>query len=362
MGLEKIKRALPGQTGQFVLERATVKDLGENLAVVSLSEDGYQFLFDPRTLLLSVQSLRLVILHEILHVVRGDIIRLSAEDLDPPIWNIATDAVINRDLDLDSKSRFLVEVKHCISYTQMMEKLGLDPSVILSASEIYTLLRELGTAALTGFDSLEAPEKENITDKLAKHIEESRALREAAEKDGINLPKPKGAPKGLVPRRKWNPRQITRQQIILHLKRYLNSTRKTHWKRTFRRERFPLLPSLKLQKSNNIAVFIDLSGSTMKFWDIFTSIALYLRREYGASIFAFDEDVRPWDLKSEIICGGGTMFEPIATVIKSRKIHQAVIITDGFFYDDINPICDLIFVVTPEGDTDLPGKILKIGG
>jgi len=94
---------------------------------------------------------------------------------------------------------------------------------------------------------------------------------------------------------------------------------------------------------------LDLSGSTAGDWEQIAAIARGLRQQ-GADLFVFDDGVRPWNGSQPVTAGGGTAWAPVAEHIVQSSHSLAVVVTDGYFFDQLtNPGCEVVWIITPGG-------------
>ncbi|MEM4720563.1 MAG: VWA-like domain-containing protein [Candidatus Methanomethylicaceae archaeon] len=348
----KIRRVLPARTAGWIIQRLTVTDADEPLASVFLSPEGYKIQVSKNVI--ESQFFKEILLHELLHIVRGDLLSHNM-DKDPQAWNIACDATINRDLRIPPEAGG-------IKYEDVMKKIKEYPTKLVGSSYIFQkLLESEDDSDSESFDEL--GRSAEIGDVLSSHISETRELKESLAEDKLDLPVKAGRSKSdKAHKTLWTPTQERVHKVLFDLNSFLSHNSKTVLKRSYRRERHPLLRATTSVRTANVAVFIDVSGSTNQYWEIFTAVARYLKHRYQATVFVFDDEVRQWNLQGSIQAGGGTLFRPIAETIRKEKADIAIIITDGEFFDATAPVygCKLAFVVPRTTNRELPGKIIKI--
>jgi hypothetical protein len=329
--------------------------------------------------------------HELLHIWRGDLIRMTKENLNPLVWNIATDVNINE----MTRDPYLLE--YGLSEMKLRKEFPDAPSWKLGAKAIYDYLikkippppggdgpvgpgglppipprrgRPIGPGKIVPIDQIEPVKPEDLEKArkiwekiIRKNIEEfsdkpekyPEHIRDLFRKSIETVPPPPKEPKPIttagledVPFQevkvppKPNP-------IIKKIRPILESEEAEGiitWRRTFRRTgRVPELPREIPYPGISVLLVVDISGSMSYAYKMVLSFVSYLMVE--------------WNIKPEIIyfsgsakkvtgklmwAGGGTNYSAVLDLLKKQGKNYDIIIVISdyeFFGDDLKRIPEI---------------------
>lgn len=373
---------------------------------VKLTEKGYKVLINVQEWALTPRELRRsALLHELAHVIRGDCLRVKAEDATTPeamLYNITADAVINRTLPSLCKAPFGV-----VNPEAVAREAGMDPNVMTAAIAYTVLKNKLGTVdhhKVVGLiqgvcfpvdDAAMAARQVQPSEDLADlfplpvhlrtwvaqrvewtvatesmvqdvkghegdegdcavaHTADTAELRDAAQKDHMEDALPQqpqrgggaGGGKGST----WTPTQARTVALCDRVREFVraNGHAVRQRNRSYRRQgRWMLYPSRPYSFTHTFALYLDLSGSMFQYWEILAGVAKWARCE-GAKVFTFDTEVVEWQEGKPFHAGGGTLWQPIVESAKKEGLGALVVVTDGDFFDRLeDPGLPVLWILT----------------
>ena len=373
---------------------------------VKLTDKGYRVVINLEEWALTPKELRrAALLHELAHVVRGDCLRVKAEDTtsaDALLFNVAADAVINRTLPSLCKAPFGV-----VNPEALATEVGLSPAT-MTAAMAYTLMKnklgELDKDKLQGvlqrvcfptdqsaLDAREPQPLEDLADifplpvhlrtwvaqrvqwttssesmaqdvkghegddgdAAVAHVKDTRELKEAAKQDNMQdaLPQTpqRGGGAGNAKGSTWTPNQAKIVALCERVRDFVrvNGEAVRQRNRSYRRQgRWMLYPSRPYTLAHTFALYLDLSGSMYQHWEILAGVAKWAKGE-GAKVFTFDSEVVEWHEGQQFQAGGGTLWHPIVESAKKEGLGAIVVITDGDFFDRLeDPGVPVLWILT----------------
>jgi len=297
-----------------------------------------------------------VLLHEFLHLLRDDLTVMSERKLDPFIWNIATDIVINEDiaghrprvreigLSYETFKKQYPELPHWMGgakpiydyliqqargYVEKFHDEFAKDTLVPIGRENLDKAKEVldETIRKVGDDVLREKLPKNFGKLIEKSIEHSHTeIRPAELKDYMKTVGKEEAKfeEVLVPPRK-NP-------IITRLERIFKTEEEEEGeilttRRLYRREgRVPELPREIEYPGANILFIIDVSGSMETARDFVLSAISYLRRmDIAVDLIYFSNSAKK--VKGKLLwAGGGTNFSAALDLLEKEKEKYFVIV------------------------------------
>lgn len=347
--------------------------------------DGNHFtlVLSSATLDSSVTHFRNVVLHELMHIIRGDCQAMAGlDELKQRLYNIAADCSVNDVLSRttpgyeESLNGITIEVDgktyplRMIDYARDVAPLiGMPPSPVPTTLFIYQKLLELlengkGDSSLLPSVQIDIGARSDISEeeKAAMDVETelARGMLLKSEESREMLGGLFGAPTGT----NLNEIEIKPQVIpcdwISKLHRRLAKEFSTAKARSYRREgRIPVYRGWS-RKTNPVPkklyVALDASGSMGPAeLEVLAGYLRYIASTYDlqGEVWVFDtEVVERYPLKcipNRIPGGGGTDYDPVFNLAKEKHADLLVLCTDGYPYRwTKQPPFDVFFVLTAD--------------
>jgi len=276
-----------------------------------------------------------IMLHELSHFYRGDLLTIFNKKYNPQIYNIASDIIINESLGEDSYcfqtgcNFDVFEDAPITNNTKVLYDWLLD-----NASQ--DLINALGKNDLMDSGINNDNFKEAVKKWLEGKSEMPQELKEAIQ--GQNNDKSIGANvNSCIARVKAKPeiKEYIREFYNL-LDKYLKMGTKFS-KRTYRKVKVynDYVSARRKQITDpKLLLFIDVSGSIgNQVYDLL-SFGFYLKQKYKVKLFTFSDEVKEvHSINEEVNVWGGTLFKPIERTIQLYPGFIPVIISDFEFAD-----------------------------
>jgi len=373
---------------------------------VKLTDKGYRVVINAQEWALTPKELRrVVLLHELAHVIRGDCLRVKAEEATGPeavLYNIAADAVINRTLPSLCKAPFGV-----VNPEAVAREVGMDPGT-MTAAMAYTILKhKLGDVdhdkvkalgqrvCFPADEAAMAARQVQPSDDLADlfplpvhlrtwvaqrvewtvacesmmrdvkghegddgdaavaHARDTKELKEAARQDNMEdaLPQQpqRGGGAGGGKGGTWAPTQAKTVALCDKVREFVHTTGEAvrRRSRSYRRQgRWMLYPSRPYSLAHTFALYLDLSGSMYQHWEVLAGVAKWAKSE-GGKVFTFDTEVVEWQEGKPFHAGGGTLWQPVVESAKKEGLGAIIVVTDGDFFDRVeDPGIPVLWILT----------------
>lgn len=316
-------------------------------SITTLATDGLNMFINPDFILtLSNRQIAFGLLHEVMHVIYEHLTRLGSKD--HRLWNLATDYVINNQLDrmgMDVIEGICLDHKYDNMsadqvYVHLKDKEKQNPG---SASSIQPNFDDF-VKTPQGNDSNGNPFPTTTPDQVSQQVKDIVdqaivASQQAGEKAMGNIP-------GAVLRDyQERTRPIIDWKTALADCMYALGRQGSSFKRPSRRglAQGLTLPGKLGKGLGRIDFAIDTSGSvTEKMFTQFVSEISHVfdrfkPKEIG--IMQFDHDLKSRDVvkntqefrQIKMVGGGGTLIEPVLEKLKDIPSRALVVLTDGYF-------------------------------
>ncbi len=360
---------LPAKTISWLINHVTFAPPKGGLGHAAWKDGRYHIVISP-DIVTRPEIFRFVVLHELLHVLRGDLLAPQLKQ-DPGRWNISTDAVINRDLGG-------APFDGAVDYEETCQQAGLDPRINWGAPIIYENLPPQSRPPQPpgpdgdgpsggGHGGQHGGDLGDPCDDPGGHLTDTGDIREDLRDNPDEFPdaftpgrRNPSAGRG-NPTAGFTPKETAAKAVYIALERIIASApgfarRRQSWRRE---GRTPLLPWHQ-DRGARLKLFVDVSASTGHDWQLLFGVAASLVRRYGGETFVFDTTVRKYTRGQRVTAGGGTLWAPVAEAIRPSDV--AVILTDGYFADEVIPVpgANIVFLVTSGGNTALPGRVMTL--
>lgn len=327
-------------------------------SVSTACTDGVSLIVNPKFFVDLTPEERIFLLaHEAWHVAFMHVLRVENRQF--PVWNMATDYVIN---DMLINSGF------------SMPQGGLyDPQYQgMSSDEVYNHLIQNPNKQPTNPNDMK--EVEGTPDKVNKLKNElTNVIFQAAIK--AEKSNQAGAIPSEILRRLEELRNPELPWFKILSKYLTEFTKSDYTYRKVNRRFFPkhILPSLYSQGIENIPVFGDTSGSISKeeLNEVFSELVgiLYQLKPEKISFIGFDTRLNlPIEIKSktdvitlEVKGGGGTNIKPVYQWVKENKPKFVIVFTDGYFQyclDELPSKTTFIWIIKNNPKFNVKGKII----
>lgn len=346
--MDNLFASVPKPLQQYVIQNfRIVKEQSGFPAYVGLrGSDLYLGINVPLWEQLSADDRQKLLLHEIAHVLRGD---LLVNNVNHTLHNIATDSIINEVLDIDA-----VGEHDGIRYSHIYKDLNLpDKLSAIGWRAIYNALlekaKENGGIGRLGFDEIK--ETDNSLEAQEKVIE-ARIEAEGIEDIQKNI---KDAGHFEMSSQKYTHyevkiKQDTRIASIFSAIRARHDANVRLRRKTWRREGvYEGLRGLSRVPTLSVLVIIDVSGSFTEYIKLALGITSGLKDfQVDVGVFA-DRFAMVNNLNDLPDVGGGTYF---SSVVPPKPYDVWVVITDGYFSDTPQLPNHPIVWVIPKGDQE----------
>jgi predicted metal-dependent peptidase len=362
---------LPNSIGRLLGGMPQLNITGPYVAGLALDNEGrYSLLLNHEKLAdyTTVQKVW-VIIHEITHLAHGHIPYCVMNKLNPMLWNIATDAWINR-----AWPDALVDPLQWVTYTALQKQIPELPSMLLSPRILYDWLNHEQQAhlkqlleSLIAQDSLQTPSELSDSSKANATIEQIqtiRAIREAmadpnvpqSVKDELDrLLHGASMTGGERAYTKGGKSIIPCEWLSEVLARLRGHSIHGDYRRTrgwYRPGRADHVAGSRKSYGPLVLVAIDVSGSTCNYWPGFIAAAAQLSGLYRLQVVVYADKILfsgPTLPMSATKTGGGTNFNPAFRHADNIKAHLMVNITDGENADTGAklPKCPVAWVYVP---------------
>ena len=298
-----------------------------------LTPTGYRIMIHP-DFAVGGRHTRLVLLHELSHIFRGDCINQERMK-DPLLYNYAEDAIINQHLP-----KGVVKEIDQLQYFSLAKEIDLPTNYIVSTQMLYERLKSLqkkGSCSCGGHSTkgnkgkceeahvrtiLSARgevQKELEAETGAGFSRFTRAAGDTASR-GAQVEAPAPLPIALP------------NQILRNLKRFFGTRKRVRsWCRP---GRVPLLRGSIFEPKYHLLVAIDVSGSCVSSWPQLGGAAAYLAKRHNVDVSVFDtKAIKTKSLTNLPIFGGGTLIQPVFDLFRQGKYDALIVLTDGQLYD-----------------------------
>jgi hypothetical protein len=336
------------------------------LSMVQLTEAGYSMEFGPKAFKCIPRERQVLVLHEIQHMIRGDVLHQwknrNKPDYNPALWNTAADAVINnkdlvnmcgpnlregiltfdrlQDAHPDELGHFELNPGTRPIYDALL------PKCQQQEEELKRLLEQGGCSIGT----LKAGEGDTIEGEI-KHLE---AVLDAPKSYSINPPQIRNKVKSGIVSNKPLPR-VAR---LLHqwLRRWKvagdTKVRTRSWLRESRL--FPDAPGYVRLPTAKLVLALDLSGSMSGMYEELWAATNWLRKfgTFGIEVWVWaDGAAKARTDGTHPDVGGGTCIEELYK--QAPKCDVMVIFTDGYFSSGVVPpshVGRILWVLSHDGE------------
>jgi predicted metal-dependent peptidase len=313
--------------------------------IPTAATNGISLLINPKFIEnMPIDELIGLLLHEVMHCVYDHMDRAKMHKLDPTVWNIAADYLINGELDI---------LGYKLPKTDLLDHKWDG----MGTQEIYDqLIQQTNQPTLPMADLMcNAPEgmsesehRETILTNVVQAVTQARMDNDPGSIPGHVA---RRVEEIVNPKLPWN--AILQNYLSVYAKEEYTWTRpnKRYWPDIY-------LPSMRSESLDQITVGVDVSGSiTQQDLDIFIAEIRYIwdfLKPKALRIIAFDTHIRFDETYSEgdsidnihIPGGGGTLIGPILDSIRDDTPELAIIFSDMEFsmpyLDDISS--DLIWI------------------
>lgn len=366
------------------------------IAAVTINEGRAELHVTPRFFSESPAIQREIIIHELAHLIRGDMLvaqKVGAFDSEEKrlAFNIAADALINQTLpELHNSGRFY-------TYTRLQATYSNLPGHLPDTIWLYNFIIRQNPPSQGGGGGNGNGGGENGGENAGDILEPKgnpdvnaagwaatvSRISQAAQARGVELPAGDNplSNRGAGDMPSTGTRQVTPEAVALGavrraLEKALSRVRQPRAfggsmkdVRTYRRMRNNL-PTYLPRPAARVVLAIDVSGTMMEYYGRVIYIAQKLAREYYVDVLAWSdrtEWVRPPYDKS-VTFGGGTLLAPAADEAAEKRPDALVIITDDDLHDREAAYAALrrigasiVWVIVPPGPCDRgprPGQVI----
>jgi len=340
--VERVAGLLDKETRNWLLRNLKVIETTDDLVGVALTDRGYILALGSQIDSYNDEQAKIVLLHEIAHVLRGDC--LGDGDVDPGLANIAKDSIINCGFP-DFKSHFPSGPPYYWDLAKEYDELPSD--MIPGWKLIYDVLKKNSPPMMVSFDA--APQNKTSSRKKAEQIHAKVVLEarkvEALKKLGAG-PLVKGAYQGRVKGQPLPPWARLLNKITRKVRK--NGFGSLVHVRTYNRPgRVEGLRGVARQPRLTIEVILDVSGSCSALEPVFRGLAQTLKRHYNVRLGVFANQFAEIKRAGEVPeVGGGTEIRPVMEALDKIRPDLAIILTDGDFFDALElPTCPVWFVI-----------------
>lgn len=264
--------------------------------------------------------------HELAHVLRGDLVRLQSEDLQPIRWNVAADAVINSHLPDDWLTRH-----NAVRWTALAARYGWAEPSPPAALEVYRRLAD--DADDGGHDTL-ATDGTMTDAEHARVVVTARAADPEAVADVMGGRLPGTGP--AVRRSGWQtpePVAVPALRALFHrLDAKAQAARRRHHRDWTRPGRVEGLRGSTRRPTLGVLVGVDVSGSTAALQPVLQGVTAWVRRQPDvAATWAVwaDRAAVVTSPASEAEVGWGTQVQSLWRLARRLRPDVVVCLSDG---------------------------------
>lgn len=334
---------LPIEMRKWALKHLRVEKVGNGI-FVRLTPNGYVLnlgrdFYD----LYSEGQKKVILLHEISHVLRGDCLARYTEEIDRSFMNEILNLIVNQGLESEFEKNFprCPVVGRPPIYKDVKAEMENLPEYVPDKITLYNLLKNNRYRLVMGLDAPPELDAENEEEKERAKIAHIKAFMDAREVEDQTMKALAGKDLSIG----MAPVSVQMQPLPIWAKAIENVQSKMRScksslsrVRTYNRPgRVEGLRGISRQPKLSVFVILDVSGSCEHLKPTFLGIAATLKRRFDVrlGIFAdrFAELQSAYKLKD---VGGGTQISPVISAIEKAKPDLAIIITDGHFFDNLN--------------------------
>ena len=340
--IERAVSLLDRETRDWFLRNLTPVENDSPLTGVSLGDNGYTIFLGSDLDQYDDAQTRIVMLHEIAHVLRGDCLT-HGQGRDHELINVAHDSIINAGFP-GFKTLFPSGPPYYWDFAAMYDEL---PSTYIPGWKIIYEVLKKHSPPVEPFDMApqnNAKDREKAEQAHAKVVLEAREIPSLKDLGASSLVRTCAKGKVAVqPIPAW---ARLMERIARKVKR--NGFGSLVHVRTWNRPgRVKGLRGAARQPRLTIFLVLDVSGSCQALEPVFRGLAATLKRSYNVQLGVFANSFATISHPDEVpSVGGGTEIRPVMAALDRLKPDLAIILTDGDFFDELTlPSCPVWFVL-----------------
>jgi len=354
--MRRVERAvalLDKETRDWLLRNVKLRETSDPMTGVTLTDDGYVIFLGSELDEWTDPQVRIVLLHEIAHILRGDCLSLK-ENVDHHLSNIAQDSVINVGFP-EFKAQFPDGRPYYWDFAAQYDEL---PSTYIPGWKVIYEVLKKHSPPTNPFDKSpgnSAKDREKAEQAHAKAVLEAREIPSLRNLSASSLvPTCSRGKVAIQPLPAWS-RLV--EKVARKVKR--NGFGSLVHVRTWNRPgRAKGLRGAARQPRLTIFLVLDVSGSCASLEPVFRGLATTLKRAYNVRLGVFANSFATISRPDEVPpVGGGTEIRPVMAALDHLKPDLAIILTDGDFFDELTlPRCPVWFVLYGD-DPPWKGKL-----
>ena len=334
-------------------------------AGINLADDNFslEMRFNPKWVdELSVEQVRGVIEHELLHMINGHLTdpRYNNLNIDPEVMNIAMDCEINQYINrklLPTQGVFIDELQSKIGI-KLPEKAGTETYYNLLKKENPQSNGANNGVTINGSSLKTMDQHTHAKDPAALESVVNSVLEQAAEETVKRRGTIPGQVSQLLERLKEQRKPVIDWKYFL--RRFVSNSYKEHTITTRRREsrRFEDAPGLRHEPEFNLLVGIDTSGSVSdkELKEFMQEIDNIAKQKCDITILLCDTRIHKvinykqgMSTNFEVQGRGGTSFEPVLQYYREHPDTCLVYFTDGECYLESTILKPVLWVISSRG-------------
>ncbi|MEJ5245948.1 MAG: hypothetical protein WHV28_09635 [Bacteroidota bacterium] len=333
---------VPEVLREFVLKNISFKKNYDMPTLgVGITDNGIEMQYNPDFYNnLNNEQKRVIWLHELAHVIRGDILKKFEDRL---TWNIVFDSVVNQ--YFKESDREIVRKLNGVIYEDLREKYDLPERLGgISEFEIYSKIKESNDFQL--FDVILVPTNNPVA--KTKALAEIQKIRKRLSEAGIDelekefhdllgsndlVVESSGQIKAKLPKRTI----VAIDRIMSICQKQGNIYKHT---RNYRREGlYEGLRGLTRKRVGKMFLGVDVSGSVANYIPVFLGIGKQLvMKKYIVEFGSFSSGFTlykylPRNENQIKGVGGGTEIRQMMSYLQKQDMDLAIVITDGEIWD-----------------------------
>ena len=342
-------------------------------AMTTLMETGYSIEFGPRAYECTSSEREMLVLHEIQHIIRGDVLHQwkhrDRPEYNPALWNLTADAVINNKglVDLCGPKMKELIVTFSSLKAAHMEQLGhfdlnpgtkplydaLLPEAQKQEREMREALKKLLESGGCTIGPLKADAKANSPESEIRHLE---AILDLPKGFSISPPQIRDKVKAEVTSNMPLPKVARMLHQWLRRWKICGDTkvRTRSWLRESRL--FPDSPGYLRLPTAKLVLALDVSGSMQGLYKELWAATNWLRKfgTFGIEVWVWADAAAKANPSGEHPdVGGGTALEELYR--HAPRCDVMVVFTDGYFSSGLTPpsrVSRILWILSDDGARD----------